>query len=251
MRFNRRQILQSVGALPPLAMLGASGRLFAAPSADPYVAASIAMEDNRVWTMVSVNGAPPRFFWFDTGAWSSFISEDYARAAGLERKGTTIVGGVGGQRNADVYRAKKVEIGGAFHIDGMGFAAIDWMNGATADEAAGIIGGGLFMDRDSDLDLIKGEWRIYPKGRQSRDGYYPIPDSFKGDKVHGFMQADGHVGGFDGTFLLDTGAPGWAFLDKKGSEKSGLWTSGQPYAPTQSRGFGRGGVPTRLYRWTG
>ena len=248
MRFNRRQIIQSVGALPPLAMLGQAGILHAAPGEDPYVAAGIAMEDDRVWTLVSVNGAQPRFFWFDTGAWESYISEDYARAAGLEKRGYTSVAGIGGERDADVYRAKSVEIGGAFNIDGMSFAAIDWMNGTTAEEAAGIVGGGLFMSRDSDLDLIKGEWRIYPNGRKTREGYYPIPDSFKGDRDYGFLRVDGHVGGFVGKFLLDTGAPGWVFLDKYGSEKSGLWTSGQPYAPTQSRGFGRGRIPTRLYR---
>lgn len=121
--------------------------------------------------------------------------------------------------------------------------------GGFGPNLVGTFGSGLFTSYDSDLDFIRGEWRSYPDGRGDFSGLIHLPSRFVssgdfGDKI----AADATVDSFAGRFLLDTGMSGEALLDSKAAARSGLWRDDRPYAPTQSRGLGKGVALGRLVK---
>lgn len=238
---SRRQILAAAAALPVAAAVSrplraAESRVFTAP---------VALELNRLWLGVSVEGLPVEPFILDTGAIESMLSDEWAEQVKLRMRGSSGISGVGGVERTAVVRTKNVVIGGAFHIPYMEFHG-----SRRLDEARfrGLIGAGLFTSQNSDLDFVAKQWRIYPDGRTIRTGLYAIPDSYLARGMASYLTMPVQIGDFAGRFALDTGAPTNMLVDGRAARKLGWWDSDRPYVPQASRGFGRGSLPTRTYR---
>ena len=167
----RRSVLAAAAATPGL--LAVSRFAWAAEPA--VFAAPIALEGNRVWLGVSVEGLPAEPFILDTGTSESHISDAWADEVKLRKRGASVIGGIGGVERTSVLRVNNVVIGGTFHIPYMEFHGT---KSVFDSRARGLIGAPLFTDMDSDLDFVAGQWRIYPGGRSERPGMYAIPDSY-------------------------------------------------------------------------
>lgn len=219
--------------------------LSAMASHDRHVTVSISIEGDRIWAAVSLTGSKPELFILDTGAVNSVISTGLVEKLGLQGRGYTYARGLGGIERSNILHVRNVSIGGAFNIEYMEFRA---SRSLDRGNIAGLFGTGIVTEFDTDLDFAKGEWRIYPKGRNDRSGYSEVPGSFRMVGPTYSLNMDCHADDFSGRFLIDSGAPCTMLLDGNASASSGLWSSDQPYVPMRSRGFGEGSLPTRLYR---
>jgi predicted aspartyl protease len=207
----------------------------------------IRLEGSRVLLDASI-GARSFAFLIDTGAPWSLIDNELAKSLRFKKlPGTRRVVGVGGISELPWYDAGEVRFGGGIRLPNMLFVGA--RPGAFSGDVVGTFGSGLFTSHDSDLDFGRGEWRTYPDGRPDFAGLAHIPSRFiTGRDGAERIEADATVGGYQGEFLVDTGAPGEVSLGGKAAEKSGLWSDDRPYAPMQARGIGKGRVPTRLVR---
>jgi serine protease Do len=118
-------------------------------------------------------------------------------------------------------------------------------------DAAGAFAAGLFTGADSALDFGRGEWRLYPDGRGTRDGYRELPSTIQhvgGDNGSAYVMVDAVLDGVSYRFLLDTGMPGQIMLWSTATRRSGLWNDAGPYAPTRSSGIAGRGERGRLVR---
>lgn len=210
-----------------------------------FVAASISLQDNRIWVAVSLEKRKPELFIIDTGAMSNILSKKWAREQKFEIGHTSRNRGIGGPEQSEILNIDDVLIGGAFRQD---YAEFKTSQSLDNGEFKGLLGCKFLTEFDCDLDFVKSEWRIYPQGRSDRAGLYQIPDSYRPRAGSFELEVDAQVGGVSGRFGLDTGAPGTMLIDGPTAAKMNLWDSGAPYAPTQSRGFGPDSVPCRLYR---
>lgn len=240
-QIDRRSFVAASLAVPALAAFPGMARA----AASPVFTAPIAHEAQRVWLGVSVEGLAPEPFILDTGASESMISDAWAAQAKLRERGASIIAGLGGVENTRVLRVDDVVIGGTFRIPYMEFHGTK-----SVDDTRfrGLIGAPLLTDMDCDLDFVKNEWRIYPEGRSERAGLHPIPDSYLPQRASYLLAMPVQIGDFSGRFLLDTGAPRNMLIDGKASKRLGWWNSDRPYAPQRARGFGKGSLPTRIYR---
>ncbi len=210
------------------------------------IVSSIALEDGRVWIAGMIGNSGPHLFIIDSGGVVSLIKEDVAKSLKLAPRGRSNLVGIGGGSDLPWYVAREVVLGNGIRFPDMLFAGTKANLGR---DASGSFGAGLFTTHDSDLDFEKGEWRAYPAGRAGRTGFQQLKSRFSHENKFGpVIFANASVDSFAGEFLLDTGAPGEISLDSAATAKSGLWQSEQPYAPVQSRGIGRTGIPARLVR---
>lgn len=212
---------------------------------EKYVAASIALQDNRIWVAVSLEKRKPELFIIDTGAINNIMSRKWAREQRFEIGHNSSNRGVGGSEQSEVLNIDNVLIGGAFLQK---YAEFKTSPALDDGEFKGLLGCRFLTEFDCDLDFAKSEWRIYPNGRHDRSGLSQVPDSYRPRAGSFEMEVDAQVGDATGRFGIDTGAPGTMLIDGRMAEKMNLWNSGAPYAPSQSRGFGPGSVPCRLYR---
>lgn len=241
MTISRRQMVSGALATPFMSLLPGIARA----AEQSFFAAPIVLDRNRVWTGVSVEGLPPAPFIIDTGMVESAMSAEWAEEMKLRERGASYIGGVGGLERSGVLKVEEVVIGGVFRIPYMefhGMKALDDRN------FKGLIGVGLMTEMASDLDFVKGQWRIYPGGRPDHAGLHAIPDSYLIRGFSHFLSMPVQIDGFAGRFALDTGAPRNLLVDGKASTALGWWDSDRPYAPQRSRGFGKGGLMTRTYR---
>ncbi|MBP6379339.1 MAG: aspartyl protease family protein [Sphingorhabdus sp.] len=238
--FSRRFLLQA-GLLSPIL----ASPLRAQAAADKFYAVGISIEDNRIWTAVSLGKLKPELFIIDTGSERSVVSHKWATANKLKTGGYTMMRGMGGVEKADVVKVKDMLIGGVFTKDYQEFAATKSLDRA---DFVGLLGVDFLLFADCDLDFVKGEWRVYPEGRTSRPGFYQVPDSIRPRNVAQPLGMAVSVGDFSGYFGIDTGSPSALLLDGKAAKKTGLWESDRPYAPFAHKGFGSGSSRARIYR---
>jgi len=242
MLVSRRDVVGGAAAAGVAAL--SAGRAGAAAATRPMVS-SIALEAGRVWMACRIGQSRPLLFIVDTGASHSMIRNDIAHELRMNNIGEGTHGGIGGIRNTPWYKAPDVLLGSGVRFPAMLFSGTQVRFG---ENAAGAFGAGLFTTYDSDLDFVKGEWRVYPAGRADRDGWMELPSRFEKSDAGQRIFARASVDGFFGDFLLDTGAPGEMLLGGRAAKRSGLWSDDRPYAPSESRGIGPDVVPTRLVR---
>lgn len=238
--FTRRHV---IGSMLASSLLPHARLLAAAPG--KFVAASISLQDDRIWVAVSLEKKKPELFIIDTGSMTNIVSKKWAKDNKLEVGHGSRNRGLGGSEESEILNVDDLLIGGAFRQDYAEFKTSPSLDSA---DFKGLLGCRFITEFDCDLDFAKGEWRIYPDGRGDRTGLSQVPDSYRERGQYYNLSVDAQVGGAAGRFELDTGAPGTMLIDGPMAEKMNLWDSGAPYAPTQSRGFGPGSVPCRLYR---
>ena len=240
MQLNRRNLIGSGLALAaagsPLRALAGDGKMFVN---------SIAVEDGRVWIAAKIGDKGPFYFIVDTGAHMSLIDDAFAKSLGLQKMPGRQAIGIGGVSDYSWYNAGTVVLASGIRFPDMLFAG---MRQRPSKDAVGTFGAGLFTTYDSDLDFVAGEWRAYPGGRPNFNGLTRIKSRFTDPRGGQRIIADATLDGFEGDFLLDTGAPGEVSLYGRAASKSGLWNDSQPYAPSYGRGIGKGSVPGRLVR---
>ena len=241
MRIGRRSV---VGGGLALAAAGVPlGRAFAADK-PPYVN-RIAIDGNRVWIAAKIGDKGPYFFIIDTGAYISLINDAFAKSLGLSKRLGQAAMGIGGVSDHSWYNAGTVSLASGIRFPEMLFAGTDAKLGK---DAVGSFGAGLFTTYDSDLDFAKGEWRAYTGGRPNFDGLVKLKSRFTKDSGGARIIADATVDGFEGDFLIDTGAPGEILLSGRAAANSGLWNDSQPYSPGRLHGIGKGSVEARTVR---
>jgi predicted aspartyl protease len=236
-----RRFLVQLGLLSPLL----ASPLRAQAASDKFYAVGISIDDNRIWTAVSLGKLKPELFIIDTGSTRSVVSQKWATANKLKTGGYTMMRGMGGVEKADVVKVKDMLIGGVFTKDYQEFAAAKSLDRA---DFVGLLGVDFLLFADCDLDFVKGEWRVYPDGRTERAGFYQVPDSIRPHNVAQPLGTAVTLGDFAGYFGIDTGAPSALLLDGRAAKKSGLWESDRPYAPFAHKGFGAGSSRARIYR---
>lgn len=226
------------------AMAGTPLRAFAA-GADKVFVNRIAIEDGRVWIAAKIGEKGPYFFIVDTGSYVSMIDDAFAKSMGFHKVTSRQSIGIGGVSEYSWYNAGTVTLASGIRFPDMLFAG---MRERPSKDAVGLFGAGLFTTYDSDLDFAKGEWRTYTGGRPDFNGLTRLKSRFSDWRGGQQIIADAIVDGFDGDFLLDTGAPGELLLFGRASAKSGLWNDSQPYAPLPVTGIGKARVHARLVR---
>ena len=240
MKLDRRGLIAGcaalAAALPLRALSGAEDRMFLN---------RIVVEDGRVWIAAMIGDKGPYFFIVDTGSYVSMIEDAFAKSMGFTKVTSRQSVGIGGISDYSWYNAGTVTLASGIRFPEMLFAG---MRMRPSKDAVGLFGAGLFTTYDSDLDFAKGEWRAYPGGRPNFDGLTRLKSRFT--DWHGGQRivADASLDGYEGDFLLDTGAPGEVLLFGRAAAKSGLWSDSQPYAPSPIAGIGQGRVPARLVR---
>lgn len=241
MKLDRRGLIGGgvalAAAMLPLRALG--------NATDKTIVNRITVEDGRVWIAAMIGDKGPYFFIVDTGGYVSMIDDAFAKQMGfLKVPGRQSIG-VGGVSDYSWYNAGTVTLASGIRFPDMLFAG---MRQRPAKDAVGTFGAGLFTSHDSDLDFLKGEWRAYPGGRPNFDGMEKLKSRFTDPRGGERIIADATLDGFEGDFLLDTGAPSEVSLDGRASAKSGLWNASQPYAPNRASGIGKNRVPGRIVR---
>lgn len=223
---SRRLLLATGTALPFAARA-------AAPPPAPAIVSRIVVEAGRIWTPVMIGDNGPYAFIFDTGASVSAIDPALARRLGLSRLGQRRMRGIGGSVTVDIYVADKIVLGDGLRQSSGVFAGIDVPGGS------GLLTAGLFTSADSDLDFIRGEWRLWPSGRpdyagMTRFGVIETRNADASDKIVADVTLDGQRL----RLVVDTGAPGEAMLFPHVVKRSGLWSNTRPFAPQRLRGIG-------------
>jgi len=239
---DRRTLLMALGA----SALAAPLRAASAP-----VVAKLVIEDGRVWIAARIGTSEPLLFWLDTGAAGNFIRPDLAKQLKLPTVGRGIVGGVGGQSAATMrVEARDVVVGGAFRQPRMQFQTYG-VGGGETDDSAGLLAAGLITAYDTDLDFVRGEWRVWLGGREGDPRGAPLAgSSIKGAGASERIFASASIDGQTYKLALDTGSPASILLFPKASARSGLFNA-RAYAPTQISGFGGAArKPARLLRGT-
>lgn len=242
MLVTRRNAITSGAALAAAGML--PGWALAAAGKDPVVN-RIALEDGRIWIVAKIGDKGPFYFVIDTGAFVSFIDNDFAKSLALPTVLSRPVYGTGGVSDMPWYNAGTVTLSSGTRFPDMLFAGL---RQRPSKDAVGTFGAGLFTTFDSDLDFGKGEWRAYPDGRPNFNGLTKLDSRFTKERGGQRILADVTLDAFTGTFLVDTGSPGELSLDGRASAKSGLWDDARPYAPMHARGIGKGRIPSRIVR---
>lgn len=206
---------------------------------------SIAVDDGRVWIAAMIGDKGPYFFIVDTGGYMSMIEDSFAKSLNLHKMPGRQGIGIGGVSDYSWYNAGTVTLASGIRFPDMLFAGI---GKRLSPDAVGAFGAGLFTTYDSDLDFVKGEWRAYTGGRPNFDGLTKLKSRFTDFRGGQRIVANATVDGYEGDFLLDTGAPGEVLLHGRASAKSGLWNDTQPYSPLPVSGIGKARVHARLVR---
>lgn len=232
----------AAASLLPGAALRAQGRVITTP---------FAVDEDRVWIAATIGGSRPLQFIIDTGAVVSLIQESIARELGLRARGRVRLAGAGGPETFIVYEGRDVAFSSGTVQRSVVFGAMppDLVLGR---DCAGVFAAGLLTQSDSDLDFARGEWRLYPDGRENRQGYRELPSSIEhvahNESGSPYMLVDASIDGIGYRFLLDTGAPGQVRLWSRAVRRSGLWNDAGPYAPGRAFGIGGAGARGRTVR---
>jgi serine protease Do len=241
---SRRTVAKGLAAaaLLPGAALRGQGRAIATP---------IALEGDRVWIAATIGGSRPLQFIIDTGATVSLIQERLARELDMRERGQTRLVGIGGAENFLLYVGRDVAFSSGVVQRSVVFGAMP-AELVLGRDAAGVFAAGLFTEADSDLDFGRSEWRLYPDGRGTRDGFRELPSTIAHVRGNGngsaYAIVDAVLDGSNYRLLLDTGMPGQVMLWSTATRRSGLWNDAGAFAPAQGVGIGGRGDRGRLVR---
>ena len=224
---SRRHVIGGLAAglvLPGTVARAQTGRV---------ITTHISVEDNRVWIAATINGSRPYLFIIDTGCVVSLIEERVARELALRARGQVRLAGVGGSDIFALYEARDVAFSSGLRQPSVVFGAVA-RELALGRGAAGAFAAGLLTGADSDLDLDRGEWRLYPDGRGSWDGYSAIPSAIAHDDGAGgsaFVYVDAVLNDRTFRLLVDTGAPARSAFGRMRSGAAAYGTTRRPTCP--------------------
>jgi len=241
---GRRTLLKGLAAstLLPAAASRAQARVIVTP---------IAIQEDRVWIAARIGDSRPLQFIVDTGSVVSLIQERLARELGLRARGNFRLIGAGGPETFLLYVGRDITFSSGAVQRSVVFGAMppDLVIGR---DAAGLFAAGLLTEADSDLDFGRGEWRLYPDGRGTREGFRELPSSIEHISGSGngspYMFVNAVLDGNSFRFLLDTGMPSQIRLWPGAVRRSGLWNDTNSYAPVRAFGIGGAGARGRLVR---
>jgi len=241
---GRRTLIQGLAAsaLLPAAAMRAQARVIATP---------IAVQEDRVWIAATIGGSRPLQFILDTGSVVSLIQERLARELGMRARGNFRLIGAGGPESFLLYVGRDITFSSGAVQRSVVFGAMppDLVLGR---DAAGVFAAGLLTEADADLDFGRGEWRLYPDGRGTREGFRELPSSIEHVRGSGngspYMFVDAVLDGNSYRFLLDTGMPSQIRLWPGAVRRSGLWNDTAPYVPVRAFGIGGAGARGRMVR---
>lgn len=238
-QFARRHFL-AAGLLSALSM----SVLTAAVPRGPIVS-KIVLGDRRIWVAVKIGKAEPRLFFLDTGASMNMIRPEFAEELKLKHKANSRSKGMGGVAETRIVQALNVNVGGNIHLEEVYFTAI---NVSFQRDAMGVLAADTMTSMDSDLDVEKLEWRIWPDGRADRTGMIETDSDIDRQGTASKIFVTVKVNGLPLRMLLDTGAPGNLVIGNAAAKRIGLWDDAKPYAPAQVRGIGGASDPGRFVK---
>ena len=179
------------------------------------------MPRSHPYILIGINGKGPFRFILDSGAAgntvidSKLVRELQLPDYDVERH----VGVVGGAKEAGLYAAEEVNFGGAFKQRHVAMAGLG-SGKAKSLGFDGLIPAKFFLNRPSELDFEKGEFRVYPDSEPDRTGFRPlrfIP------QYQDQIIVDAAFNGIPCRLQVDTGASGGLTLQPRFVLRNQLW----------------------------
>jgi serine protease Do len=203
---NRRFLLQLLaGGGAAFLMPGIAA---AQPGPTGAIVAPIALRGRRVTMACSFAGKGPYDLALDTGGVISLIERDFARSLGFIERGKANLGVAGRRDVYDIVEARDVAFGNTIRQAALQFATTDHVQFGAG--IFGSLGAGILTALDSELDFGASEWRLYPQGLPSREGWTRHEHAIElASPIGGssYLFATVHVGDVAMRCALDTGAP--------------------------------------------
>ncbi|MDQ0465852.1 serine protease Do [Caulobacter ginsengisoli] len=231
MTLDRRLFLGSALALglpfsrAALAQSGTQGGPIVAP---------IRLDDRRITIEARLNGKGPFSFVIDTGAQLNAVRQGVADQVGLRKaRDVRLNGGL----SFPLYSVDELLLGGVVR---QADAAMAGLPGARLS-GDGLLAAGLLTTFDSELDLDRGQWRVWPSGSPDRTGFTRLDSSLREPDLPYLSRRIFAEITFNGAGLkplLDTGSPNMLTLDHTVGRRLGLWSDTQPYVPVRTSGIG-------------
>jgi hypothetical protein len=216
----------------------------ARPAGTRVIEAPIRLSPARILIDAQLNGRGPYPFIIDTGGQLSAVVDGLAKELALPVVSEVRINGL---NRFPLFRVKELLLGGAVRQEG---AVLFGLPQARMG-AAGVLAAGLLTAFDSELDLGRGVWRVWPDGAADRTGFTKL-DSYtrtQGDEAASArIYAPITVGDTKVRPLLDTGSPSPLVLDHDTGRASGLWDDAKPYAITEFVPIGRPPFRCRVVR---
>jgi hypothetical protein len=174
--------------------------------------------NNHIYAMVSVNGAPPAQFLFDTGG-HNILTPPTARALGVKVEGaSTSTGGGDNAVTSGNARVRSIRIGDAIVRD-QPVSVIQFDNPAEGVDEQGMIGYEFFARFTTRIDYGRHTLTfIDAKSFDPKDAGLAVPFRF----YQQFPEIIGSYDGIPGRFGIDTGARNPLSLNRIFVEDNGL-----------------------------
>jgi serine protease Do len=196
------------------------------------IVAPIRLDDRRILIETRLNGKGPFQFAIDTGAELNGVREAVARQTGLRKvRDVKLNGG----KVFSLYSADEMLLGGTVRQAEVGLFGLP----GERLGADGLVAAGLLTTFDSELDLERGQWRVWPAGSPDRTGFTRLESSLREPDLPGLSRrifAEVDLGGERLKPLLDTGSPVTMALDYTVGKRLGLWSDSRPYSPFRGTG---------------
>ncbi len=241
MKFDRRLLLGA--SLSTLVLRAGRLRAAEAPAGPDPIRVPVRLSGRRVLVDCTLNGKGPWPFVLDTGGTIGLIDEERAGDIGLVVVGKSRLMLTIGHKGYPIYGARRIGFGGVIEQKDAAFAGVrDFKFGQGA---IGSLAAGVLTTLRSELDLVDGEWRIYPQGAPERAGWTRYDKAIvRQGRAQGSPFLIANVAyvppgaqGPEGALrlALDTGAPHALGLRRDWAEKAGLWDA-PAWTPTAPGG---------------
>ena len=201
--------------------------------------------NNHIYADVSINGAKPLNFIFDTGG-HNLLTPDSARRLAVKSQGSqTSAGGGEEVAQSGVAHVDSIRVGAAV-LKNQPVSVLQFSNAAEGVEEDGMIGYEFFARFVTRFDYAAKRIVFIDKRRfDPKDAGTPVPFRF----YHQFPEVLGRYDGIDGRFGIDTGARTALMLTRPFAEKNDL-RARAPNGVEALTGWGVGG-PSRGYVFRG
>jgi predicted aspartyl protease len=238
---TRRKMLVTGCALGGLAV--APGALRAGVAKRRAFEIPIDLQSRRLVVSCAINGQGPFEFGIDTGGFMSLIQLGLAKQLGLISRGSSRAEIAGRFDLFPIFEAHELVFGNLLKQEGVLLAGVENMR--FGKDVPGMLAAGCLTTMDAELDFVSKQWRIYPDGGPSRDGWdrheRAVVQTAAVGSPHLFGSAT--LGGRQMRCLLDTGAPGATVLFPAAARKAGVDLDGQSWSPSSVNGR-----EARIYR---
>jgi len=218
------------------------------PEGKHVVTIPFELAQNHIYIPLSVNGKPPSWFVYDTGADGSVIDADHAKALGLATKGH-LEGRGAGPNTVDVSLVEKPTLSfGGVSMPLNALASLPLRNVSLLEgrDMQGVLGYNVTSHFITDIDYAKRELRMYEPAAYTPSAHATaLPLTFLGNlpivnaKI---TMRDGRT--FNARFLVDTGARNAVVLNRPFIEKNDVARSIGPFVEGPL-GMGVGGASTQ------